>query len=128
MHGLLRSIIREVLEELEEEELDEFSGVAAIGGGPATPLGTDAYYPNSRVGKGKKKVDEANTVSIAGSGFPSYIDVNGDGVADEISGKLMRSQEQAYLDSVELLARSFGGAESPFPNIRHARKHMARKY
>ena len=27
----------------EEESLEEFSGVAAIGGGPVTPLGTDAY-------------------------------------------------------------------------------------
>lgn len=129
MHGLLRSIIREVLEEIEEEELDEFSGVAALGGGPSTPLGTDAYYPDSRVGKSKsKKMDEANTVAIAGSGSVTYNDVDNDGDSDSTSSKLRRSHDQVYYDSVDVLARSFGGAESPFPSIRHARKHMSRKY
>lgn len=130
MHGLLRSIIREVLEEIEEEELDEFSGVAALGGGPSTPLGTDAYYPDSKVGKGKKKkMDEASTVS-GGSGGAALQDTDFDGVIDDEStgGKLSRSHDQRYMDSVEVLARSFGGAPSPFASVRHARKHLAHKY
>lgn len=39
--------VEELEEDIEEcgegDSLEEFSGVAAIGGGPATPLGTDAY-------------------------------------------------------------------------------------
>lgn len=128
MHGLLRSIIREVLEEIDEEELDEFSGVAAIGGGPATPLGTDAHYPDSRVGK--RKVDEANTV-MGGAGGAALMDTDFDGRIDDddsTGGKLTKSRDQRYMDSVDVLARSFGGAPSPFASVRHARKHLAHKY
>lgn len=137
MHDILRSIIREVLEEIEREDIDEFSGVAALGGGPATPLGTDAYYPDSRVGK-KKKVDEASTVASSVSGdsnrIPSEEHIFQDkefNVSDEDKrsfGKLSRSRDQSYLDSVEALARSFGGSPSPFASIRHARKNLAHKH
>ena len=126
MHDLLRSTIREFLEEIEEEELDEFSGVAAIGGGPATPLGTDAYYPDSRVGRGKKrKVDEANTTY--GLSLVTAIDLNGDGVIDRSESSLFGGRVEMYQSSVEKLARSYGGAESPFKNKRQVEKFLARK-
>lgn len=129
MHGLLRSIIREVLEEIEEEDLDEFSGVAALGGGPSTPLGTDAHYPDSKVGKSKRKLREASTV-VGGSSGAAVQDADFDGVIDDevTGGKLELYRDQRYLSSVEALARSFGGALSPFVSIRHARKYLAHKY
>jgi len=131
MHGLLRSIIREVLEEIEEKdekELEEFSGVAALGGGPAMPLGVDSHYPNSRVGGKKKKVDEANTTGGAGSGSVIFNDMDTDGDSDPASSKLKRSHDQMYYDSVSALARAFGDSDSPFLSLRSARKHIARKY
>jgi len=127
MHRELRAIIREMIQEIEEEEsLDEFSGVAALGGGPATPLGTDAHYPDSKVGK-RKKIKEANTVSAAGSVTVAG-DYDGDGNPDSASGKISRKREHAYYDSVESLARAFGGAENPFDSHHHAKKHLAPRY
>jgi hypothetical protein len=127
MHRELRAIIREMIQEIEEEEsLDEFSGVAALGGGPATPLGTDAHYPDSKVG-GKKKIKEANTVYSAGSATISG-DYDGDGKPDSTTGKVSRTREQMYYDSVERLARSFGGAETPFDSHHHVKKHLTPRY
>lgn len=65
MKGLLLSYIREALldsapEMEEEEELDEFSGAAAAGGGPALPLGMaskpapEPFVPPTRL-LGKKR-------------------------------------------------------------------------
>jgi hypothetical protein len=122
MHRELRAIIREMLQEIDEDEnLDEFSGVAALGGGPATPLGTDAHYPDSRVG-GKKKIKEANTVHSTGAAIISG-DYDGDGLPDSVGGKIPRTREQMYYDSVSILARSFGGSESPFDSQRRVKKY-----
>ena len=46
---------------------------------------------------------------------------------DDVDDKL-KSRDERYKDSVEALARSYGGAKSPFKSIRHARKHLAQKY
>ena len=57
MQDLLKQLIREIFEEelKEIEELEEFSGVAALGGGPMMPLGVDATYPSNRSLQKKKK-------------------------------------------------------------------------
>lgn len=68
MTSLLQAFITEALaldedgEELDEEELDEFSGVAALGGGVTLPLGmapgkpSEPYVPKSRgLGSPRKK-------------------------------------------------------------------------
>jgi len=116
-----------MIEEIEEEEgLDEFSGVAALGGGPAMPLGTDAHYPDSEIGK-KRKIKEASTVYSAGSVIVSG-DYDGDGKPDSTFGKVPRTREQMYYDSVERLARSFGGSESPFDSHHHVKKHLTPRY
>lgn len=56
MQDLLKQLIREIFEEelKEIEELEEFSGVAALGGGPMMPLGVDATYPLNRSLQKKK--------------------------------------------------------------------------
>lgn len=48
-------VIDEDEEELEEEEIDEFSGVAALGGGPSLPLGMSTpTFGRKRRKKGKE--------------------------------------------------------------------------
>ena len=119
MQSILRSLIKEVLKSSQnEEELDEFSGVASIGGGPSTPLGTGAHYPDEevRAKKKNKKVQEANMSNNVSAG----------GIDD--SDDKLKSRDERYKESVEALARSYGGAKSPFKSIRHARKHLAQKY
>lgn len=73
----LRQLIRLMLEKIEllsepdassegQEAQDEFSGVAAIGGGPAMPLGAGPHYPGPDLpaySRTKKQVD------IAGRSF-----------------------------------------------------------
>jgi len=129
MQSILRSLIKEVLKSSQnEEELDEFSGVASLGGGPSTPLGTGAHYPDEEVRKSKKKkrVQEANTSAAVGA-TGALQDYRFDG--DETDGDdNLKSRDKIYKDSVESLARSYGGAESPFKSIRHARKYLAHKY
>lgn len=122
MQSILRSLIKEVLKSSQnEEELDEFSGVASIGGGPSTPLGTGAHYPDEevRAKKKNKKVQEANMSNNVSAGGIDYLDDSDD---------KLKSRDERYKDSVEALARSYGGAKSPFKSIRHARKHLAQKY
>jgi len=130
MQSILRSLIKEVLKSSQnEEELDEFSGVASLGGGPSTPLGTGAHYPDEEVSSKKKnkKVQEANTAAGGGLGG-ALQDYNFDGDGDPDGDNKLKSRDERYKDSVEALARSYGGAKSPFKSIRHARKHLAHKY
>jgi len=129
MEETLRNLIREILEE-EQEDLEEFSGVAALGGGPMMPLGVDATYPSSRKKK-KKKVNELNVV--AGAVLPLSIDANRNGIPDNlesnvISNSLFREPSEVYSDSVECLARSFGGSKTPFKNKSQAKKFLRRDY
>jgi len=119
MQRLLRQLLREILEEeLQEiEDLEEFSGVAALGGGPMMPLGVDATYPAGRK-KSRRKKNEVSEASITSIALYPLFDLNGDGIPDRVDGKNPYSTQKAYEQSVECLARSFGGAESPFSKKR----------
>jgi hypothetical protein len=122
MERLLRELLREIIED-ETRELEEFSGVAALGGGPMMPLGVDATYPAQRKKSRRKgkRVNEVNTVAIA---LGPFTDVNDNGVPDNLETNMFRDRSEMYEDSVECLARSFGGAESPFKNQRAVEKFL----
>jgi len=124
LQTLLRQLLREIIED-EARELEEFSGVAALGGGPMMPLGVDATYPANRPKRRPrrkaKRVDEVNTVAIA---LYSLSDANDNGVPDNLETNKFRERSEMYEDSVECLARSFGGAESPFKDQRAANKFL----
>lgn len=124
MERLLRQLLREILEE-ENHDLEEFSGVAALGGGPMMPLGVDATYPSRRGGRKSrrkgKRVDEVNTVAIA---LYPFVDVNNNGIPDNAETNMFRDRNEMYEDSVECLARSFGGSKSPFKNQREVEKFL----
>ena len=129
MEETLRNLIREILEK-EQEDLEEFSGVAALGGGPMMPLGVDATYPSNKKKK-KKKVNELNVV--AGAVLPLRIDANRNGIPDNLdlngtNNFLFREPSETYLDSVECLARSFGGSETPFKNKSQVKKFLRYEY
>jgi hypothetical protein len=122
MERLLRQLLREIIEE-ETRDLEEFSGVAALGGGPVTPLGVDATYPARRRKPRRKgkRVNEVNTVAIA---IGPFVDVNDNGIPDNLETNMFRERSDTYEDSVECLARSFGGAKSPFKNQREVEKFL----
>lgn len=138
MHRELRYIIREMIQEIEEEEgLDEFSGVAALGGGPATPLGTDARYPDSDVGRKKrKKIKEAATMSsieglVAGPDFSSDSyddgDISSEDTEDDPDSPLER-KIKAYHRSLHSLARAYGGSEPPLKTLTQSRKFLLDRF
>jgi hypothetical protein len=124
----LRQLLREIIEEElyeEVEDLEEFSGVAALGGGPMMPLGVDATYPSGRnKRKTKKKVNEVNTVPIA---FFSLTNFENSKVDNNVETNKFRDRGEMYEDSVECLARSFGGSKSPFKNQREVEKFLRQK-
>ena len=122
MERLLRQLLREIIEE-ETRELEEFSGVAALGGGPVMPLGVDATYPARRRKPRRKgkRVNEVSTVAIA---IGPFVDANEDGIPDDMQSGVIHKRSHAYEDSVECLARSFGGAKSPFKNQREVEKFL----
>ena len=124
MERLLRQLLREILEE-ESQDLEEFSGVAALGGGPMMPLGVDATYPARRGGRKSrrkgKRVNEVNTVAIA---LYPFVDVNNNGIPDNAETNMFRDRNEMYEDSVECLSRSFGGSKSPFKNQREVEKFL----
>ena len=107
-------MVAEALDEIDEEEsLDEFSGVGAVAG-YTLPLGM-----KPKVKKGRK-LGEA--VSMAGAVMPADSSSVG-GFDDHLPKKNnnrrinFRTPEEAiedYETSVEKLAHSFGGSESPF--------------
>ena len=124
---LISEMVAEAIDELdEEEELDEFSGVGAIAG-YTLPLGMEPTVKKS------KKLGEA--VSVAGGVMPADSSSVG-GFDDHLPKKgnnnrvNFRTPEQAledYETSVEKLANSFGGAESPFGKKgRSSRKNIIR--
>jgi hypothetical protein len=114
LRKLVSEMVIEAMDELdEEEELDEFSGVGAIAG-YTLPLGMKPKV------KKNKKLGEAAV--IAGGVMPADSSSVG-GFDDHLPKKNnnkrinFRSPEQAiddYETSVEKLARSFGGSDSPF--------------
>jgi len=130
MHRELRYIIREMIQEIEEEEsLEEFSGVAALGGGPSTPLGTDARYPDSKVGK-KRKIKEAATMSSI-EGLVAGPDFGSDQIASEDtedSDTPLDKQIKAYYRSLRSLARAYGGSETPHDTISQSRKFLLDRF
>ena len=123
---LISEMVAEALEELEEEELDEFSGAGAIAG-YTLPLGMEPKVKKS------KKLGEA--VAIAGAVMPADSASIG-GFDDHLPKKNnnkrinFRTPEEAiedYETSVEKLAHSFGGSESPFGKKgRSSRKNVIR--
>jgi hypothetical protein len=114
LRRLISEMVLEAIEELdEEEELDEFSGVGAVAG-YALPLGMEPKVKKNR------KLGEA--VAMAGAVMPADSSSVG-GFDDHLPKKnnnkriMFRTPEQAiedYETSIEKLASSFGGAESPF--------------
>jgi hypothetical protein len=124
MKNSLRELIKEMIRDIDDtEELEEFSSVASIAGA-ITPLGTDATYPNPKVGK-KKKLKEVNLVNVVMS---PLTDVNNNGVPDNLETNHFRDRSEQYETSVECLARSFGGSKSPFKNKREVNKFLSWKY
>ena len=124
---LLRRVIREFLE---EGDLEEFSSGGVVGG--SAPIGDTMHQismPDDKVtprkGRRRKKVHEANTTYGGSSG--AAIDLNGDGTIDNFETNFFGTRDEMYQSSVEKLARSYGGAESPFKNKGQVKKFLARK-
>ena len=53
-----------------------------------------------------------------------FTDVNDNGVPDNLETNMFRERADSYEDSVECLARSFGGAKSPFKSQREVEKFL----
>jgi len=125
MQDELLRLIREMIYELEEEDLAEFSGVGAIAGA-TVPLGAPATYPNPKVSPKKRRIREASTVA---SGMTlAMLDLNNNGVPDSLETNHFRDRTENYESSVECLARAYGGAKSPFKDRAAASKFLQWKY
>lgn len=125
MQDELLRLIREMIYELDEEDLDEFSGAGAIAGA-TVPLGAPATYPNPSVSPKKRRLREVNTV---GSGLTiAMLDLNNNGVLDNLETNHFRYRTETYESSVECLARAYGGAKSPFKNRAAVSKFLQWKY
>jgi len=128
MKDELLRLIREMIYELEEEDLAEFSGAGAIAGA-TVPLGAPATYPSPEISPGKKRkrrIREANTV--AGGMMLAMLDLNNNGVPDNLESNHFGKRTENYEASVECLARAYGGAKSPFKDRAAASKFLQSKY
>lgn len=100
--------LRELIREIIEAEIEEFSGAAAAGGGGALPLGAspeDFYTPPK-----KKKKKESSLKEFVAAPMAPMLDIHdAQGEDDPLEFEAQKLVRGAYS-----LARGYGGSESPF--------------
>jgi len=111
---LIAEMLKAELDELDEEELDEFSGAGAVAG-YTLPLGMEPKVKkNKNLGESAahaNMVMPADSASIGG--FDDHLPKSRDTDKAKQRKRIERAID-SYETSVEKLANSFGGSESPF--------------
>lgn len=120
----LRSLIREMIE---EETLEEFSGVAGAGGFIG-PIGAPIRKRSKR-DRRKSKIKESKSSSLSGQvvGDEDYTFHNH--FRYSVCEDTYDSTEHfEYYDAIDVLARSFGLSDNPFGKNRAAGIKRAMRY